>query len=152
MDHFIIGLLADLMNVLERNLALLVDDKQSPLRDAIGRPIGAKGFGYSTLWLKIGQERIGDTTKALRPGDVAGNGIDRNTQNLGICVRETVQIRFIGRHLDRSDRGPVEWVKGDEHVLASPEVGELDGSAKVALQFEIRSHLTYFNAHKFSWL
>jgi hypothetical protein len=44
-DNFVVRLLADFVNVLEGNLALLVDDKQRTLGDSISRAESSKGFG-----------------------------------------------------------------------------------------------------------
>ena len=151
MNDFVVGLLADVVDVGKSNLAVFIHDKQRAFADAIGITISAVSFGNFAFGIEIGQQWVGDSAQTFCPGNVGWNGINRDTQNLGISLLEATQVSFVRRHLHSSDRRPIKRVERDEHVLFTPEIRELDSATRVAFQLEVRSGISNLKTHKFSY-
>ena len=76
---------------------------------------------------------------------MAGNGIDRDTQNLGVEGFEFIQVILVARYLFASDRGPVERIKGQHDVFLSPILGQGDRSPHMRGQSKVRRLISNFN-------
>jgi len=78
------------VNIDVRELALLIDDKQRALGNAVVRAIRAESLRYFAFGMKVAEKIVGNSTEALCPGGVAGNAVDGNAQDLGIILAEAV--------------------------------------------------------------
>src|SRR5947209_2308639 len=90
---------------------------------------------------------VGDAAEALGPGFVAGDGVDRYTQHVGITLLEAAEVSLIRGHLHGSNRCPGQRVERDEDVLLAAKVGQLDFVAVVARQLKVGRHVAYFYSH-----
>ena len=122
-------LLIDVMHVHVADDALLVDHEQGAFGGAF-RPQYAIHLSDRAMWPKITQERVGDPAKVFCPRRQSGDGVNADTQNLGVQSRETSLLGFVKRDLLRSYRGPGEGVKG-EHDVSSTVLAEGDVGAQV---------------------
>ena len=120
----VIGRIVDVVVIDVADDAVFVDDEDDAVAVAV---VGENAvfLGHFTVRPEIGQERIGDPAQRFGPGFVAGDGIDRDTQDLGVEGFELFQIVLIARYLFTSDRGPVEGIKGQNDVLAAAIPGQI---------------------------
>lgn len=150
-DLFVVGLLAYLVDVLVDDLALLIDDEKRAFRKALGT-ISAELSSYFPLGFEIRKEIECESPKAPGPGGVAGNRVNRDTQDLGFVALEAAELSLIRRQLQCSNRGPGKRLECDEYVLSPAKVRELNFLAfrGVRVELEIRSYVAHFNSHRFS--
>jgi len=123
-EFFIVGLPINWVDIDKADKAFGVDDNEGPLRGAVVLVVGvlaqnAKGLADLSMWEKIREQRIVDTANRFGPGFMTGNGINADTQNLGIELLETGQVVLVRGHLRPSNRGPIQRVEGDKDVLAT---------------------------------
>jgi hypothetical protein len=147
-QNFVVGLVVDVVDVNISDNAILVDEKQRPLRTSFLGTQNSVLRGNRAMGPKVAQERIADTSQAFRPGGQTGNVIYADAQNLGIRFRELGLIGLVSRNLARSDRGPGHGEEGQDDVVA-PQLTQRHFLAKVTGKREIRGLLSYFQTH---WL
>ena len=104
----------------EGDLSILIDDKRGALTDARHRrPLAenaelARHFG---MGIEIGAERNLDRADFFPPpGNVAGDGVYADVQNLGIEGLELLATGVEFGHLPGSSRSPVEGMEGDDQI------------------------------------
>jgi hypothetical protein len=81
------------------------------------------------MGIEIGAERNLDGADFLPPpGDVAGDGVYADVQNLGIERLELFAMGVEFGHLHGSSRGPVEGVEGDDQIPGAEIVAGAHGN------------------------
>ncbi len=95
--------------VLQRSF--FVEDEDRPLGIAF-RTEHIELSGDFTMRVEVTQERIGNATQVVGPGDEGRDAVDADTQNLGIQSRKTIQLCLVLRDLAASDRRPGQRKEG----------------------------------------
>lgn len=104
-----------------------------PCDDGVGIEVGAHGD-------------LDGANFFFTPGEVAGDRIDADVQNLGIEGRELPGAGVEFGHLRGSSRGPVERMEGDDELLFAKVVAGADGDARGSDdggQFEVGGGIAY---------
>src|SRR5205085_8989490 len=142
---FVVGLVADVVDVFVGEVAVLVHDEERALGKSF-RPVRAVEACDLALRLEVAQEVVGESAERLGPGGVAGDAVNGYAQDLGIVLPEAFEVGFVGRHLRRSDGRPRQRVKSYDDVLLAAEVRELHLLAllKMARQLEVRGRVSDF--------
>jgi hypothetical protein len=84
------------------------------------------------------------------PGNVAGNGIGADVQNLGIQVRELLPARIEFRDLGGSGRSPIQGMESDHDALFAKIVAQAEFELVLAgdcRQREVGCGITCFESH-----
>ena len=115
-QHLVIGLFINIMNIDVTDDALFIDDENGPL----GMPFAAQHavlFGHFAMGPEITQQGIVDAAQAFSPGLQTGYMIDTDAQNLGVQSREFGFFSLVGRDLIGSYRCPGEGKECQYHIL-----------------------------------
>ena len=134
------------MNVFVSELAVLIDDEERALGNAIVRAISAISFGHLAFRMKVAEKIVGKSAETLGPSGVAGNAVNLDAQHLSIIAREAFEVGLVRGHLRRSNWRPGKRIKRDDYIFLATEIRELHLFVfrEVTLQFEIRGHLSNF--------
>jgi len=84
------------------------------------------------------------------PGNVAGNGIGADVQNLGIQVRELLPARIEFRDLGGSGRSPIQGMESDHDALFAKIIAQAEFELALAgdcRQREVGCGITCFESH-----
>ncbi len=101
----------DVVDLLKLQRSLFIEDEDRPF-----------GIAFLTEYIelsddlamrvKVTEERIGDATQAVGPGDEGRDAVDADTQDLGIQSRKTIQFGLVLRDLTASDWRPGQREEG----------------------------------------
>jgi hypothetical protein len=144
-QHFIVGLVIDVMDVDVADDPAPVEDEQGAFGVAFGSQ-DAVLTRNRTMWPEVAQERVVHPSKALCPRLEAGHMVNADAQNLGIQSRELGVFSLVGRDLAASNGGPGQREEGKDHVL-SPQVTQGDVLVQVTGQRELRGFLSDSKDH-----
>ena len=127
-DVLVLRRLAQLVGLGKNDFALLINEEDGAFVDAGQRLGGAKdaellrhravGMEVAAQWVA----EVADFEFLLRY--VAEHRIAAHAQDLGIVLGEARQIALVRRGLRRSNRGPVQRVKGEQEMALAAVVGQ----------------------------
>jgi hypothetical protein len=75
---------------------------------------------------------------------MAGDGVNRDTQNLGVEGFEFLQVFLVARYLFASDRRPVERIEGQNDIVLAPVIRETDLASGMRGKRQIRRLISRF--------
>jgi hypothetical protein len=140
----VLRLLANVVNVDVANFSFLIDYDDGALAVPSCFTPDTILLRDFTLRMEVCEKRITlDASEGFCVGYVTGNAVDRNAQDLGIIPFEVGGFRLVRRHLNRSHRGPVEWIKDENYVFLSAKITEANFLAtSMTRQLEVGSHVS----------
>src|SRR5688500_10174404 len=97
-QYGILGLIADRMDVDIANLPLLIDDKNRSLCEPFRSQHAELQRGVA-VGPEVADQRVRNPTERFRPRFDCRNGVDANTQDLGIIPVELWSVLLVRRHL-----------------------------------------------------
>src|SRR5208282_435106 len=146
--------LADAVDLGEGYLSILIHDERSAFADAgHGRAFAQdpEFARYLGMRIEIGAERNLDGADfLLPPGNMAGDRIYADVQNLGIKRLELFATGVEFGHLHGSSRGPVEGVESDDQILAAEIITRAHRNLALAGdcgKFKIRRRIANLQRH-----
>src|SRR5450759_2540078 len=126
-DLRVLGRFVVVVNVDVTNDALLVHHDDGALGVSLVLLPDAVLPGDFALGMEIGEEGIpGNATERPCKRDVRGDAVHRNAHDLGIMPFKVGHFGLISRHLDGSDRGPVQRVEDQNDILLSARIAEFE--------------------------
>jgi len=90
---------------------------------------------------EIGCERVGDAVQVLSPGYEGWCVIDAYTQDLGVELLESGELRLIRGNLAGSNRGPRERIEHYNNVFA-PLGGKIELASEMCREHKFRGSLS----------
>src|SRR5215510_2117382 len=100
--------------------------------------------------MEVAQEIERDRAEGLRPGRFRWLGIDAEPEHDSVRFVEPRFVGFVAAHLCRAHGRERERVEREHDVLLAAIVGQADGSATVAAQFEVWGFLARLQCHLYS--
>jgi hypothetical protein len=96
---------------------------------------------------EIRKKRIGNSTKAFRPGVQTIFTINGDTQDLGIYPLEPVQRDLVRGDLRRSYWRPGQGEKRDDDIFLAQVITQADFISMMRCQDKVRGILPYSQSH-----